>query len=596
MTGSTAAPVRTPSDHVVRRALRNPTVVVSGLVLLLVVAAAVLAPLLAPHSPTEAVLDDVLAPPSADHPLGGDSAGRDVLSRLLWGARTSLLAGLIAIVTAVVVGVPAGLVAGYRSGRFDAVAGWVASVLLAVPGIVALLVVVSAFGTAMPPSMIALGVLLSPSFFRLTRSTVVNVRAELYVDAARVAGISPVSIVFRHILSVVATPIIIQASLSAGVAIIVQAGLAFLGIGDSLAPSWGAMVNDAYRSNIEAPLLTLWPGLAIGITVAALALLGSGLSDVVNRTDAVQSPRRSRRLAAEAAAEVAAAPKVEARTSEGATLVVEDLHVQYSRQDGTRAEVVKGVSFHVDRGECLGIVGESGSGKSQTAFSVLGLLPPEAIRVAGAIRLRELDLLSLGERSLNRIRSSRLAYVPQDPMSNLDPAYTVGAQMVETIRAHERLSRRAAAERARALLERVLIVDPDKALGSYPHEISGGMAQRVLIAMAISCSPDVLIADEPTTALDVTVQQEVLDLLRELQRDLDLALVIVTHNLGVVADICDRVAVMKDGRLVETRDVFDLFAAPEHPYTRELLGSTLSNVAPRTRIGQGSPSTATTEA
>ncbi|HWH25424.1 MAG TPA: dipeptide/oligopeptide/nickel ABC transporter permease/ATP-binding protein [Pseudolysinimonas sp.] len=566
-----------------RQLARRPMLLGSSLVLMVVVLLALLAPLLTPYDPTKTSLSLVLAPPSAAHPLGGDGVGHDVLARLLWGSGASLMAGAIATGVAVLVGVPAGLIAGYRRGRFDTVSSWFADALLAIPGIVALLVVVSVFGTAITPTMIALGILFAPNFFRLSRATVVQVRKELYIDAAKISGLSATRIVFRHILAVVATPILIQASLTAGVAIIVQSGLAFLGIGNALEPSWGAMVNDAYRNNVAAPQLILWPGLAIGITAAALAIVGSSLSDALNRSGGrFRTARPDRRAQRRQTHEDAVRRAASAADVDG-HLVVEGLRVSYPSEAGLR-EVVRGVSFSVNRGECLGIVGESGSGKSQTAFAVLGLLPSEAVRQADRIQLDGIDLITARERDLDRLRVTRIAYIPQDPMSNLDPVYTIGAQMIETIRAHERVSQRAARARAQELLGQVGIVDPARTLAAYPHEISGGMAQRVLIAIAVSCDPEVVIADEPTTALDVTVQAEVLALLRRLQRERNLAVVLVTHNLGVVADICDRVAVMRDGEIVETADVFTLFRDPQHPYTKELLGSTLSGAEPRTRL------------
>jgi peptide/nickel transport system permease protein len=229
----------------------------------------------------------------------------------------------------------------------------------------------------------------------------------------------------------------------------------------------------------------------------------------------------------------------------------------------------------------LGLVGESGSGKTQTAFAVLGLLPEEATVSAGTILFDGTALSGLGKRQHGAFRGRRIAYIPQEPMSNLDPAFTIGHQLVEPMRVVLKLSRAAARARALELLERVGIADPARTFAAYPHEISGGMAQRVLIAGAVSCDPELLIADEPTTALDVTVQAEVLDLLRDLRAERDMTVLLVTHNFGVVADICDRVAVMRSGRIVEDRDTAGVFAAPRDPYTRTLLESTLEGASLR---------------
>ncbi|MGO4756292.1 ATP-binding cassette domain-containing protein, partial [Streptomyces sp. 2MCAF27] len=221
-------------------------------------------------------------------------------------------------------------------------------------------------------------------------------------------------------------------------------------------------------------------------------------------------------------------------------------------------------------------------GKTQTAFAVLGVLPAEAVVTRGSIRLDGRELLGLDERALRAVRGTSIAYVPQEPMSNLDPNFTVGAQLVEGLRASSPMTRLAARTRVLALLDRVGIPDPRATFSSYPHQISGGMAQRVLIAGAIASRPLLLIADEPTTALDVTVQAEILDLLRDLQREMNMAVLLVTHNFGVVADACDRVAVMRTGRIVETGEALDIFSAPRQDYTRMLLDSILDEHTLRT--------------
>ncbi|MDJ0357950.1 ABC transporter ATP-binding protein [Paenarthrobacter sp. PH39-S1] len=233
------------------------------------------------------------------------------------------------------------------------------------------------------------------------------------------------------------------------------------------------------------------------------------------------------------------------------------------------------------RGEILGLVGESGSGKTQTAWAILGLLPTGGRIMGGSIDVAGRQFQSLSARDRRRLLGKTVAYIPQEPMSNLDPTFRIGYQLVEPIRRHLGLGKQAAKDKALAMLARVGISDPQRTFDSYPHQISGGMAQRVLIAGAVSCNPEVLIADEPTTALDVTVQAEVLDLLRDLQRESGMAVLLVTHNSGVVADICDRVAVMQLDKIVEQNDVDRLFKDPQHPYTRMLLESGLENKTPR---------------
>jgi ABC-type dipeptide/oligopeptide/nickel transport system ATPase component len=241
--------------------------------------------------------------------------------------------------------------------------------------------------------------------------------------------------------------------------------------------------------------------------------------------------------------------------------------------------VVRGVSLAVGRGEMVGLVGESGSGKTLTALAVLGLVPPPG-RVTGRILLADpshpgsaVDLLTLGAGALRAVRGARVALVFQEPATAFNPVYSIGFQIAEAVRAHRRLPRREAYAEAARLLDRVALADARRRLGDYPHQLSGGQRQRAMIAMALAGRPDLLLADEPTTALDVTLQAQILELLDDLRRDLGLSVLLITHDLGVVAETCDRVVVMRDGRVVETAGVEELFRAPAHPYTRELMAS-----------------------
>ncbi|MEU5099991.1 dipeptide/oligopeptide/nickel ABC transporter permease/ATP-binding protein [Streptomyces sp. NPDC020996] len=572
--------------RLLRRLLRDPVAVVSLAILGVVVLASAAAPLLTAHDPAGSDVAHALAPAGGAHPLGTDGVGRDVLARLLYGGRTSLLGTALATAVAVVLGVPLGLVAGYFRGWFDGVASWSANLVMSVPAIILLLVVLGSAGQNTYVAMAVFGLLMAPGVFRLVRGLVNAVREELYVDAARVSGLSDGRIIRRHILRVVQAPVIIQAVQILGIGILIQSGLEFLGLGSSGKASWGAMLNDAFGNIYTAPVLLLWPGLAIGLTVAASGLLGNALSDVLFGGAALRSrKRRSAKPVTRSASEDRPASLPLPRLSGDELLVVEDLKVTYPKGNG-ETTVVDGVGLTVRRGEVLGLVGESGSGKSQTAFAVLGLLPAEARTTARRLVFDGTDLGTSGRgRAREALRGRRIGYVPQEPMSNLDPSFRIGSQLTEPMRRHLGLSRNEARGKALALLERVGIADPARVYASYPHQISGGMAQRVLIAAAVSCDPDLLVADEPTTALDVTVQAEVLDLLRSLQRERRMGMVLVTHDFGVVADICDRVAVMQNGRIVEAAEAQDLFAAPTHPYTRMLLDSTLEDSEPRRPLG-----------
>jgi peptide/nickel transport system permease protein len=429
-------------------------------------------------------------------------------------------------------------------------------------------------------------------------AAVTAVRSELYVDAARVSGLSDPRIIGKHILSVVRAPIIIQSAIIAGIAIAIQSGLEFLGLGDLSVPTWGSMLNDGFTNIYKAPILMVWPSLAIALTCIALTLLANAMRDELERTVSVRRRRRkivttsktgSNTIVTQSIStsgisedEIVGVPPIrhddDARAAvraEELVLSVRDLRVGYDQEGGQVTEVVHGVDLDIRRGEVHGLIGESGSGKTQTAWGVLGLLPRGGRVTDGTISYEGTRLDTLGEREYTAIRGKRIGYIPQEPMSNLDPAFTIGSQLVEPLRVALGLSKKDATDKALALLERVGIPNPKRTFAAYPHEVSGGMAQRVLIAGAVSTDPDIIIADEPTTALDVTVQAEVLDLLRDLQAERHMAMLLVTHNFGVVADLCDRVSVMQNGLIVETGPVRSIFNDAQHPYTQSLLGAIL---------------------
>ncbi|BCW34403.1 dipeptide/oligopeptide/nickel ABC transporter ATP-binding protein [Arthrobacter sp. StoSoilA2] len=583
-----------------RRLLRNPLGIASLVILGSIALLAIFAPVLAPFEENFANITKTLAPADSVNILGTDSAGRDTWSRLLFGAQLTLLSALLCAGVAIAIGLPAGLIAGYYAGKFEAVSNWVVSILMSLPGLIVLLTIRAAFGPSVWISMIAFGVLISPSYFRLTRTAVQSVRNELYVDAARVSGLSDLSIIARHIFSVVRAPIIIQTAAIAGVAIAIQSGLEFLGLGDPTKATWGVMLSEGFKNVYLTPTLLLWPALAMALTIGGLVLLGNAIRDALEDGEKIKHRKKKVAKAERNAAERTTAEPAKARQSRKSVAAVElgtehhlvkvtNLGVGYPQADGSIKKVVDDVSFHVDRGEILGIVGESGSGKSQTAFSILGLLPDNARIVGGSIQFDGSYTVAPGEdrvsqERLSKLRGRRISYIPQEPMSNLDPAFTIGYQLVTPMVRVLGISKSEARQRALKLLTDVGIANPELTFNAYPHEVSGGMAQRVLIAGAISCEPDLVIADEPTTALDVTVQADVLDLLRELQQRLNIGVILVTHNFGVVADLCDRVVVMQNGRLVEEGTVRDILRNPKEPYTQTLLGSMLEGKTPMTML------------
>ncbi|WP_062521983.1 dipeptide/oligopeptide/nickel ABC transporter permease/ATP-binding protein [Demequina silvatica] len=575
-------------SHLARRMLKNPTGLFAIIVIALLILMAAFAPLLTSQDPDYADIRNILASPSAEHLLGTDSAGRDVWARLVFATRYSLLGAALATFLAAIIGVTSGLIAGYYGRWFESVSAWLTSLVMALPGLVVLLAARAVIGPTLWGAMAIFGVLLAPAFYRLTQAAVMGVRNELYVDAARVAGVKDPSIIGRHILTVVRAPVIIQAAIVTLIAIAIQAGLGFIGMSDPTIPTWGGMLNDAFTKMYQQPLLLVWPASIIALASVAFALFANALRDELERSAKPKKAKSKTKAAvnaegapAEVHAETEAAPR-------DLLLEVDGLVVGYDQPDGSLTQVVNGVSLTVRKGEVHGLIGESGSGKTQTAFSILGLLPEGGRVAAGSIVFDGDELTGKSVKQMRKIQGKRISYVPQEPMSNLDPSFTIGSQLVEPMRETLGISGKEAKARALDLLAKVGLPDPEKTFRSYPHQVSGGQAQRVLIAGAISCEPDLIIADEPTTALDVTVQADILDLLRGLQQELGVAVLLVTHNFGVVADLCDRVSVMQKGRIVETGPARSIFAGPRHAYTQSLFDAILEDGAARGSLSHSS--------
>ncbi len=570
-----AAQARVKRTSTWRRLLRDPQAVITASILIIVFGLGVLTPFLTPHGPNEANLSMANAPVGTPgYPLGADESGRDIWTRLLHSTNTAAISGLIGTSVALFVGVTMGLIGGYFGKVTRATTEWLFNLIMTFPGVLVLIILMPVTGGDYRFTMLVFGVLLAPGIYRIVRNLVLGVRNELYVDAARVSGLGDLRILGRHVLFVIRGPIIIAAAFLIGSSIAVQSGLAFLGVGSLQVPSFGAMIASGFRNLYLAPTQFLWPSIMLGMITASFVLFGNSLRDVLEGS-------KPKPLKVGAGQRVAEVVENEA-TDSSALLQIEDLAIAYPRPDGGYHEVVRGVSLSIARGQVVGLVGESGSGKSQTAFATLGVLPNEALIARGSIRFEGRELVGLTDAQMRPFRGKEIAYIPQEPMSNLDPSFRVGAQLVEGVRSALGISRREAKQRVLALLERCGIADPQRTFDSYPHQISGGMAQRVLIAGAVASRPKLLIADEPTTALDVTVQAEILDLLRDLQSELDMAVLLVTHNFGVVADICDRIAVMKQGVLVETGRTQDLFTNPQDDYTRMLLAAILDENVVRT--------------
>jgi peptide/nickel transport system permease protein len=568
-----------PGDHavtenrsgrrtVLARLVRQPASAAALIWLVLLLFVAIFAPVLAPYDPLESDVASRLQGISAAHWLGTDILGRDLLSRTMWGARLALLAAAEVVLIAAAIGIPLGLLVGYKAGWWDRIAMRVAEIEQPIPTVLLAFTLVAILGRGLFNAMLAAGIGFAMVYMRLTRAVVLAEKEKAYVRAAEIQGYSLPRILFRHILPNVSGPLIVQTSIIAGIAILIEATLSFLGIGaPPNAPSWGSMLDDARRFQIQQILLSVVPGTMITLTVLAFNLVGDGLRDAL--AGGVDTGAQDPAPPSRPPASLAVAPVQPA----DAALSVRDLAIEFRRADGTPHRVVEGVSFDIRPSEIFGLVGESGSGKSMTASAVLGMVPKPLYVSQGSILFAGRELAGLPPSAWADIRGKDIGVVFQDPVAALSPVHTVGSQIIEGLRRHQGLSRKAALRRAAELLDLVGVPDAASRLKDYPHQFSGGMAQRAMIAAALACEPKLLIADEPTTALDATVQKQVLELMLKLRDTLGMSVLFITHDLGVVAQICDRVGVMRDGALVELKTPSELFARPSHPYTKQLIAA-----------------------
>jgi peptide/nickel transport system permease protein len=553
------------------RLLRNRMAAAGLLVLALILAVVLAAPVLPLADPDATDPARRLLPPFSEGAwLGTDALGRDLLARLVWGARLSLAVGVAASLLAALLGSTVGLLAGYFGGWTDTLLMRGIDTLMAFPYLLLALAIVAVLGPGLLNALYAVVVVNIPFFARNVRGVAAGLRHREFVDAARLSGMGGTRILLQEVLPSVMPVIVITVSTTIGWMILETAGLSFLGLGSQPPQAdLGSMLGEGRKVLINAPHVTAVPGLLVFLIVMSMNLIGDGVRDAIDprlRTGLPGRPGASTRVER---------PQAPARhdTDEGTLLDVQGLQVAFETGSG-RSLAVQGVDLAVAPGECLGIIGESGSGKSVTALALARLVPsPPGVIMGGTVRFEGDDLLAAPPGLLRRLRGGRIAYIFQDPLTTLHPLMRVGDQVVEAIQAHRRQAAGAARARVRELFADVRLPEPDRIMQAYPHELSGGQRQRISIAMALANEPDLIIADEPTTALDVTVQAGILDLLAELRRQRRLALVFISHDFGVIARICDRVAVMHRGEIVETGPVLDVLHRPRHPYTRRLIAA-----------------------
>lgn len=560
-------------------------------VVALILLMAIFAPLITQYGPLTTGTPSTS--PDGNHWFGTDAIGRDIFSRVAYGARASLLIGLCATGLA--------LVAAAILGSIAATAGkWVSEVLMRIidiimsfPGIALAAVFVAVWGSSTPVLILAIAFLYTPQLTRVVRANVLAQFGEDYVSASKVMGSGTPRILIKHVARNCLAPILVFATVLVADAIVFEASLSFINAGVKPPdPSWGNVLADGKQLLLNGGWwATFFPGLMILITVLALNVLSEGMTDAmvslkarpVKLKDAVEDSEEPAvaalaaaantptialedRLAALRSVESARTDRLVSMTDEPPVLEVKDLCIRFPEQHGD-VDVVDHVSFSVRPGETMGLVGESGCGKSITSMSIMGLLPPNA-QITGQILYEGRDLLALSPKEHNALRGHEIAMIYQDALSSLNPSMLISAQM-------KQLTKRGGKRSAEELLELVGL-DPQRTLKSYPHELSGGQRQRVLIAMALTRNPKLVIADEPTTALDVTVQKQVVALLNKLREELGFAMVFVSHDLALVAQVAHRITVMYAGQVVESGQTSQLLTDPRHEYTRGLLGAVLS--------------------
>ena len=576
---------------------------ISLVVLILIVMIAVFANILAPHNPLE--IFTARQAPDAQFLFGTDDKGRDVLSRMMYGARYSLIIGLGATAFALVCGSIIGAVAAVARKWVSEVIMRILDVIMSFPGIALAATFVLVFGNSVPSLIFAIGFLYIPQIARIVRANVVSEYNQDYVRAVVVSGARAPWILVKHVIRNCIAPVMVFTIVLVADAIVFEASLSFISAGiPEPTPTWGNILSDA-RGGVLAGRWwqALFPGLAIMITVLCLNILSEGITDAMaaapkapvkaddaavraNREAdklvadptlayAAQAEMLEQRLSELQAIEKTRTDRFEARTDVPPILEVKDLCIKFPRHGDVN--VVDHVSFVVRPRQTMGLVGESGCGKSITSLTIMGLLDPKAT-VTGEVLYDGQNLLAMSQRQMNALRGREIAMIYQDALSSLNPSMLIKSQM-------KQLTKRGGTRSAEELLELVGL-DPKRTLGSYPHELSGGQRQRVLIAMALTRDPKLIIADEPTTALDVTVQKQVIDLLNKLQKELGFAMVFVSHDLALVAEVANSITVMYAGQVVEQGPVTDILCHPVHEYTRGLLGSVLSIEAGGARLHQ----------
>ncbi|GED30203.1 dipeptide/oligopeptide/nickel ABC transporter permease/ATP-binding protein [Brevibacillus centrosporus] len=506
-------------------------------------------------------------PPGAEHWLGTNDMGQDIMAELVVGARTSLTIGIAAALLATLIGTAIGLVSGYSGGWVDSLLMRIVDICLTLPFLPLMIVIGVYMGPSLITQVMVITLVMWAGKARKIRAQTLSLRSRGAVLAAQSMGAGHFYILWKHIFPSMLPLVIPQFVQAVNVSIMMESSLSFLGMGDPLSKSWGSML---FYANSRSAFLTeawMWwvipPGLCIVITVLAFSFIGYCLEERVN-------PRLRAYQAASLKGAKSAVKAALPGTSTADLLAVESLFVRYPKENSTMT-AVDDVSFVIKKGEVLGLVGESGSGKSTVAAAVMQLLKPPAMVEQMGIHFADRDLSRLSPVEMRQIRGNRIALIPQAAMNALNPVMSVREQLAEAILSHRKAGKQEIQERIDQVLMQVGLTPRWGA--AFPHELSGGMRQRAVIAMALINEPELVIADEPTTGLDVKVQVEIIKLLKDLQQRLNLSMIFISHDLPVVLSLADRVVIMNQGKIVDQGQTLTVAHHSTHPYTRRLIDS-----------------------
>ena len=547
--------------------IKNKLALLGGIILFMLLLLIITTPFLNLSDPNAINTSDRFSLPfTSDYLLGADHLGRDILSRVMWGTRLSLAVGFSAALIAAILGSFIGIIAGYFGGFFDNILMRSVDVLMAFPYVLLALAIVAVMGPGLFNSLIAVAIVNIPFFARNVRGISLAYAKSDFMIAAKISGRGTFSCIIFELLPNLIPTIIVAFSTTIGWMILETAGLSFLGLGSQPPQAdLGSMLGEGRASLIVHSHNSFIPGLMILFIVMGFNLFGDGIRDALD-------PKLSQgKLGRSKALTDLKKNYVFSERSSKSFLEVNNLTTKFIRNN-YEIEAVKKVNLSLQKGECLAIVGESGSGKSVTALSITRLVAsPPGIITEGFINYKGTDLLNINLQTMQDIRGKKISYIFQDPQSTLHPLQKVGSQISEIIINHKIINKVKLNKEVLELLRNVKIIDPERVVNLYPHQLSGGMRQRIGIAMAIANKPDIIIADEPTTALDVTVQAKILSIINDLKKEFNLSIIFISHDLNVVSKISDNIAVMFNGEIVEFGKTKKILNNPNNKYTQKLI-------------------------